>query len=406
MKNILNRRKFLQYSGIAGSAALLTGKAFAKPYRPEKEHEIGLSKWELETPSLCLDLDIMEENLKKVHINLQGTGIGVRPHTKTHKCPALAKLQMEAGAVGVCTAKLAESQVMLENGISEVLMTGVNIGKGKIRKAMQLRKAHKGFIQAVDNKQNAQDLQDAAKEAGVVADVVVDLDVIRRSGVPTGLPALELAQLVDQLPNLSFKGILAYDGGAQHIKGFQKRKERTIQTFGPVSETYAMMKKSGLNMEIFSGAGTGTYNMMDDVPGFTDVQVGSYLFMDTQYMAIGSKTNESLYDDFDPALTVLATVINTNHPNRLITDSGAKALTINKPSGQVIGETGFNYNAGSDEYGTVTFESSNKTYKTGDILEVIVPHCDPVVNLYDRIYGIRNGKVAEILPILGRGQSR
>lgn len=271
---------------------------------------------------------------------------------------------------------------------------------------MQLRKAHKGFIQAVDNKQNAQDLQDAAKEAGVVADVVVDLDVIRRSGVPTGLPALELAQLVDQLPNLSFKGILAYDGGAQHIKGFQKRKERTIQTFGPVSETYAMMKKSGLNMEIFSGAGTGTYNMMDDVPGFTDVQVGSYLFMDTQYMAIGSKTNESLYDDFDPALTVLATVINTNHPNRLITDSGAKALTINKPSGQVIGETGFNYNAGSDEYGTVTFESSNKTYKTGDILEVIVPHCDPVVNLYDRIYGIRNGKVAEILPILGRGQSR
>ncbi|GAB3000229.1 DSD1 family PLP-dependent enzyme [Cyclobacterium sediminis] len=406
MKNNFNRRKFLQYTGMAGSAALLSGKAFSNPYRPGKEDEIGLSKWELETPSLCLDLDIMEENLKKVHKHLEGTGIGVRPHTKTHKCPALAKLQMEAGAVGVCTAKLAESQVMLKNGISQVLMTGVNISTGKIRKAMELRKAHKGFIQAVDNKQNARDLQDAAKEAGVIADVVVDLDVIRRSGVPTGLPALELAQLVDQLPNLTFKGILAYDGGAQHVKGFKKRKERTIQTFGPVSETYAMMKKSGLNMEIFSGAGTGTYNMMGEVSGFTDVQVGSYLFMDTQYMAIGSERNESLYDDFDPALTVLATVINTNHPNRLITDSGAKALTINKPSGIVVGETGFNYNAGSDEYGTVTFESSNKTYKTGDILDVIVPHCDPVVNLYDRIYGIRKGKVASILPILGRGQSR
>ncbi|WP_339902604.1 DSD1 family PLP-dependent enzyme [uncultured Cyclobacterium sp.] len=406
MKNNFNRRKFLQYTGIAGSAALLSGKAFSNPYTPGKEDEIGLSKWELETPSLCLDLDIMEENLQKVHKHLEGTGIGVRPHTKTHKCPALAKLQMEAGAVGVCTAKLAESQVMLKNGISQVLMTGVNISTGKIRKAMELRKAHKGFIQAVDNKQNARDLQDAAKEAGVIADVVVDLDVIRRSGVPTGLPALELAQLVDQLPNLTFKGILAYDGGAQHVKGFKKRKERTIQTFGPVSETYAMMKKSGLNMEIFSGAGTGTYNMMGEVSGFTDVQVGSYLFMDTQYMAIGSERNESLYDDFDPALTVLATVINTNHPNRLITDSGAKALTINKPSGIVVGETGFNYNAGSDEYGTVTFESSNKTYKTGDILDVIVPHCDPVVNLYDRIYGIRKGKVASILPILGRGQSR
>lgn len=406
MKNHFNRRKFLQYTGMSGSAALLTGTAFTKQLRSEVNIEIGLSKWDLETPSLCLDMDIMEENLKRVHNNLAGTGIGVRPHTKTHKCPALAKLQMEAGAVGVCTAKLAESQVMLENGISQVLMTGVNISTGKIRKAMELRKAHKGFIQAVDNKQNARDLQDAAKEAGVIADVVVDLDVIRRSGVPTGLPALELAQLVAQLPNLNFKGILAYDGGAQHIKGFRKRKERTIQTFGPVSETYAMMKRSGLNMEIFSGAGTGTYNMMHSVPGFTDVQVGSYLFMDTQYMAIGSETNENLYDDFDPALTVLATVINTNHPNRLITDSGAKALTINKPSGKVIGEAGFNYNAGSDEYGTITFETSNKTYQTGDILEVIVPHCDPVLNLYDRIYGIRNGKVESILPILARGMSR
>jgi D-serine deaminase-like pyridoxal phosphate-dependent protein len=159
-------------------------------------------------------------------------------------------------------------------------------------------------------------------------------------------------------------------------------------------------------MEIFSGAGTGTYNMMGEIPGFTDVQVGSYLFMDTQYMAIGSDSNENLYDDFDPALTVLATVINNNYPNRLITDSGAKSLTINKPGGMVIGEPGFSYNAGSDEYGTITFESANKNYQTGDVLEVIVPHCDPVVNLYDRIYGIREGKVESILPILARGHSR
>ncbi|GEO23993.1 metal-activated pyridoxal enzyme [Cyclobacterium qasimii] len=391
---------------MAGSAALFPGNAFSKPAPLFGQDEIGLSKWELETPSLCLDLDIMESNLKKAHENLKGTSIGVRPHTKTHKCPALAKMQMDAGAVGVCTAKLSESQVMLENGISEVLMTGVNISTAKIRKAMQLRKTHSGFIQAVDNKQNVRDLQEAAKEAGIIADVVVDLDVIRRSGVPTGLPALELAQLIDQSPNLKFMGILAYDGGAQHIKGYQKRLERTIQTFEPVSETHKMMVQSGLNVEIFSGAGTGTYNMMADVPGFTDVQVGSYLFMDTQYMAIGSERNESLYDDFDPSLTVLASVINSNHPNRLITDAGAKSLTINKPSGMVIGEPGFSYNAGSDEYGTVTYETANKTYKTGDLLEVIVPHCDPAVNLYDRIYGIRKGKVESILPVMARGHSR
>ncbi|WP_439483043.1 DSD1 family PLP-dependent enzyme [Cyclobacterium plantarum] len=406
MTNQFNRRKFLQYTGMAGSAFFLPGKSTAAPAPLFTSDEIGLSKWELETPSLCLELEVMEYNLKKVHQNLQDTGIGVRPHIKTHKSPFLAKMQMEAGAVGVCAAKLSESEIMLENGISKVLMTGVNVTTEKIRKAMDLRKKHAGFIQAVDNPVNARDLQDAANAAGIIAEVVVDLDVIRRSGVPTGIPAVELAQLVDRAPNLRFRGILAYDGGAQHVKGHEARKARTVQTFEPVVETYESLVKSGLNVEIFSGAGTGTYDMMADIPGFTDVQVGSYLFMDAQYMAIGSKGNAALYDDFDPSLTVMTTIINTNHPNRLITDSGAKAFTINKPSGIVIGEPDFTYNAGSDEYGTITYTTANKSYLVGDRLEVIVPHCDPAINLYDRIYGIRRGKVEMIIPIMARGMSR
>lgn len=401
-----NRRKFLHLTGMAGTSLFLPWESIANPSLSMESDEIGLSKWELETPSLCLELEVMESNLKKVHQKLLGTGIGVRPHIKTHKTPALARMQMEAGAVGVCAAKLSESEAMLENGIPEVLMTGVNVSLGKIKKAMQLRKKHPGFIQAVDNPQNAADLQEAARAAGIIAEVVVDLDVINRSGVPTGKPALALAQQVDRSPNLRFMGILAYDGGAQHVKGYAPRKARTDRTFEPVVETYESLVKSGLNVEIFSGAGTGTYNMMGDVPGFTDVQVGSYLFMDAQYMAIGSDQNDELYDDFDPSLTVMTTVINTNHPNRLVTDSGAKAFTINKPSGIVIGEPDFTYNAGSDEYGTVTYSQANREYRVGDRLEVIVPHCDPVVNLYDRIYGIRRGKVEVILPVLARGMSR
>lgn len=401
-----NRRKFLHYTGLAGTALFLPGSNTAMSIQTIESDEIGLSKWELETPSLCLELEVMESNLKKVHHTLQGTGIGVRPHIKTHKTPALAHMQMAAGAVGVCAAKLSESEIMLDNGISSVLMTGVNVTPGKIKKAMELRKKHPGFIQAVDNPQNATDLQAAASAAGIVAEVVVDLDVIKRSGVPTGKPALALAQQVDRSPNLRFMGILAYDGGAQHVKGYTARKARTDQTFEPVVQTYEALLKSGLNVEIFSGAGTGTYDMMGDVPGFTDVQVGSYLFMDAQYMAIGSRENEELYDDFAPSLTVMSTVINTNHPNRLITDSGAKSLTINKPSGIVIGEPDFTYNAGSDEYGSVTYARANREYRVGDRLEVIVPHCDPVVNLYDRIYGIRRGKVEMVLPVLARGMSR
>jgi D-serine deaminase-like pyridoxal phosphate-dependent protein len=337
---------------------------------------------------------------------LQGTGTGVRPHVKTHKCPAIAKMQVAAGAVGVCSAKLSESEAMLVNGIQNVLMTGVNISVPKINYAMALRKKYKGFIQAVDNMQNARDLQDAAKAAGIIADIVVDLDVINRSGIANGQPALELAQFVDKAPNLKFHGVLAYDGVVQHVEGFKARKAQAFKTFEPVVGSYELMKKSGLNMEIFSGGGTGTYDMMYEIPGFTDVQIGSYLFMDHQYMIIGGANNEKIMDDFDPSLTVMATIINDSKAGKYVTDSGSKALTLNVPHGIIIGEPDFDYNAGSDEYGSVKIVNPNKTYKVGDKFEVIVPHCDPVVNLYDFMYGIRNGKVEKILPILARGKSQ
>ena len=405
MGDFLNRRKFLQTGALAGAAGLWSPSL--KAQRPDTfSSVIGKSKWDLDSPALCVDLDKMLQNIKAVHTALQGTGVGVRPHVKTHKCPAIAKMQIDTGAVGVCAAKISESEIMLENGIRDVLMTGVNVTIPKIEKAMALRKKHTGFIQAVDNPQNAQDLQDAAKAAGIIADVVVDIDVIKRSGVIAGEPALALAQMIDKMPNLRFKGILAYDGGVQHIKGFQDRKTRTIKNFEPVVATYEKMKAAGLNMEIFSGGGTGTYNMMAQFPGFTDVQVGSYLFMDRQYMVIGGVNNENEYDDFVPSLTVITTIINNNHPGRLITDSGAKSLTINRPTAMVIGEPGFSYSAGSDEYGTITFEESSRSYKVGDKLEVIIPHCDPVINLYDVIFGIRNDKVESVLPILARGKSQ
>lgn len=407
MPHSINRRNFLQTGTFAGVASFLSASPLsAKRLDALADSDIGKSKWDLDSPALCVDLDKMEQNIKTVHTRLQGTGVGVRPHVKTHKCPAIAKMQIDAGAVGICTAKLSESEVMLESGIKSVLMTGVNISAPKVKKAVALRKKYSGYIQAIDNTQNAHDFQDAAKAAGIIADVVVDIDVIKRSGVLAGAPALALAQLIDKMPNLKFRGILAYDGGVQHVMGFSKRKETALKNYEPIIKTYEMMKASGLNLEIFSGGGTGTYNIMPLVTGFTDVQVGSYLFMDHQYIEIGGATNEMMYDDFTPSLTVMTTIINTNYPGRIITDSGSKALTLNQPPALVIGEPDFKYIAGSDEYGTITFENSSKTYKVGDKLEVIIPHCDPVINLYDFMYGTRQDKVVSILPILARGKSQ
>ena len=404
--NLFSRRKFLGATVAAGMAPMFPLPAKSETRGLSPMSEIGKSKWDLDSPALCVDLDKMERNIKQAQASLKASGLAARPHAKTHKCPAIAKMQVAAGAIGICTAKLGESEVMLENGIVNVLMTGVNISVPKINKAMALRKKFNGFIQAVDNLQNARDLQDAAKATGIKADVVVDINVIRRSGVLPGAPALALARQVDKSPNLRFRGILAYDGGVQHVKGHEKRITECLRNIEPAVESYDIMKAAGLNLEIFSGGGTGTYDMMHKVKGFTDVQIGSYLFMDCQYIEIGGSKNETQYDDFEPSLTVMSTIINSNYPGRLVTDSGAKALTINQPSPTTIGEPGFKYNAGSDEYGVITFDSATKTYKVGDKLELIVPHCDPVVNLYDVMYGVRNGKVESILPILGRGKSQ
>ncbi|WP_411273204.1 DSD1 family PLP-dependent enzyme [Daejeonella sp.] len=403
----VSRRGFLQTSALAAVGTLLTPSLQAKNLEMVLDkNSIGKSKWELDTPALVVDLDKMEQNIKTVHTRLQGTGVGVRPHVKTHKCPAIAKMQIDAGAIGVCAAKLGEAEVMLENGIKNVMMTTVNVTAPKIVKAMALRKKYKGFIQAADNPQNIQDLQDAAKAAGIKAEVVLDINVIKRSGVPPGQPALALAQMIDKMPNLKFCGILAYDGAVQHVAGFQKRKTQALKTFEPVVESYEMMKAAGLNLEIFSGGGTGTYDIMIEVSGFTDVQVGSYVFMDRQYNEIGGAKNDKVFDDFATSLTVMSTIVNNYYPGRLTTDSGAKAFTLNKPNPLVIGEPDFNYNAGSDEYGTITFEKSNKSYKVGDKLEIIAPHCDPIVNLYDVMYGTRGDKVVSVIPVLARGKSQ
>jgi 3-hydroxy-D-aspartate aldolase len=407
----VSRRNFLVTSGAGAAALCVSGNAGGYTGREMSafagdDKLIGISKWELDTPVLCVDLDKMSANMTAMRTRLADMKIVSRPHAKTHKCPAIAKLQLANGSVGICTAKVSEAEVFSANGIGPILMTTSNVTKSKIRRAMQIRKTNPQFVQAVDYPDNARDLNDAAKEAGLVADVVIDVAIGTRSGVPAGDQALALAQLVDKLPNLKLGGVISYDGGAQHIKGFKNRLDQTMNRFAPSLETYERMKRSGLNTGIFSGGGTGTYNILPKATGVTDVQVGSYIFMDCQYLEIGGESNEEQYTDFAPSLTVVTTVLNTYFPKSITTDAGAKALTLNKPGPWVIGEKSFAYNAGSDEFGVIKYETAQRSYKVGDKLELIVPHCDPVVNEYDQIYGIRGDKVEIVWPIAARGHSQ
>jgi D-serine deaminase-like pyridoxal phosphate-dependent protein len=371
----------------------------------EPERVIGVSKWDLDTPALCVDLDKLDANIAKMQAHLAAHGLGCRPHAKTHKCAAIARLQLDAGAVGICTSKLSEAEALAAAGIDRICLTTANPSRSKVRRAMALRARCPGFIQAVDEEQNARDLSDAAREAGVVAEVVIDVAVGTRSGIPPGEAALRLAQRVDTLPGLELLGILSYDGGVQQVAGFAARREQALANMAASVRTLEAMRQAGLNTAIFSGGGTGTYDICHEVPGLTDVQVGSYVFMDMQYRAIGGRDGP-VFDDFAHSLTVVTTVLNNRFAGRLTTDAGAKALTLNVPRAGVVGEPGMDYDAGSDEFGVISFVEASRAYRIGDRLELIPPHCDPVVNLYDRIHGIRNDRVEVVWPVTARGCSQ
>jgi D-serine deaminase-like pyridoxal phosphate-dependent protein len=407
----LSRRAFLQTAGAGAAAATVWEPAVGREandtrrFDSSDQSEIGVSKWDLETPALCVDLAALEANLATMQRTLRANGIASRPHAKTHKCPAIARLQLQSGAIGICVAKIGEAEVMFDHGIGKILLTTSNVTPRKIRRAMQLRRWCPEFIQATDTPANARHLSEAALAAGVTADVVVDIDAgSHRTGIAPGR-ALELAQLVDRLPALRLRGILCYDGDSQHVAGFTERRAQTLTRMAPAAETAAQMRRSGLNTEIFSGGGTGTYNIDHEVSGLTDVQVGSYVFMDAQYLAIGGADGNATYTDFAPSLTIIATVVNAQHEGVATTDAGAKACTINQPWSLIKGETGMTYRSGSDEFGSIRYNSPSRVYAAGDPLELIVSHCDPVINLYDTLYAIRNEKVDAVWSIAARGRS-
>jgi 3-hydroxy-D-aspartate aldolase len=410
-KSSMSRRRFLQSSGAAALWLPTTVQGYTaneiQALYVDGEMQENISKFELDTPSLCVDLDLLEANIATMQATTSRNGIASRPHAKTHKTPIIAQMQMDSGSVGICSAKISEAEVMYQNGLDEILLTTTNVTPTKIKRAMNLAENCPGLVQATDSPENARLLSEAATAMGITANIVVDVDPGgHRTGITPRQPALALAQLVDQLPSLNLRGLLCYDGGAQHVKGFEARKNQTLENLVGATDTFDLFNQSGLSTEIFSGGGTGTYNIDHETRGLTDVQVGSYVFMDAQYQDIGGESDEDHYSDFHTSLTIMATVLNDQYEGRATTDAGAKSCTINRPWARIKGETGISYSSGSDEFGTIRYEeNASRSYKVGDKVELIVSHCDPVVNLYNQMYAIRNDRVEAVWPIAGRGMS-
>ncbi|QMT61194.1 DSD1 family PLP-dependent enzyme [Legionella sp. PC997] len=367
---------------------------------------IGLKKTELDTPCLLIDKNILKSNLETMRTHSIENKVNVRPHCKTHKCSKLAKLQIEFGAIGVCVAKISEAEVLIRNGIPNVLITSPIVTNNKISRLISCLEQAPSTLIVVDNKENLAALNEAGAHNRKMIHVLVDVDPgIGRTGVKPE-NALNFALEMNQFPWLKLMGIQCYAGNLQHILSFDERKSKSLQTMQMASDLIKIFRENGLNCPILTGSGTGTYDIDVEATEITEIQPGSYAVMDVQYTSIGSQRNPNQFNTFKPALTLLTTVISNNRAEHVTVDAGTKSIYVDQYKPQIISHQGLEYDWGGfgDEHGKITAVKGTQLPGHGDVLELMVPHCDPTINLFDQFFITEHNIVVDIWDIDLRGK--
>jgi len=254
-----------------------------------------LTKHDLCTPALILDLDQFESNVSKMASYVRNHGMNLRPHAKSHKCPTIARRQIEAGAVGLSVATLNEAEVMAEAGIPGILVTSELVGAPKIERLLKITKRHPDMMVVVDNAAHVRQLSQAAEATRQKLNVLIEVDMgNHKTGTAPGGPTLELAQVICKTSNLSFVGLQTYAGLACHVIGFEKRKAFAEDALAKSFETQELLKKNGIEVSLVSGGGTGTYDIESELHIINELQAGSYVFMDLDYRRIGGREGRFL----------------------------------------------------------------------------------------------------------------
>jgi D-serine deaminase-like pyridoxal phosphate-dependent protein len=375
-------------------------------FKPEIEARIArrdfrdLAKEDLPTPALILDEALFQKNLDKMAAHNKATGLKLRAHVKIHKCPEISKRQIALGAFGVCCATTAESELLVSSGVKNVLHTCQPAGRAQIARTVALARREPTFAGVVDDPITVDALEDALAAAHAKMNVIVDVYAgLERQGCQPGEPALRLAQKVDQSKHMKLVGIMGYSGGASHTHGWEERKKKSTGDVAAMLETVALCRKSGLPIGIITGGSTGTYNI-DTENHLTELQAGSYIFMDTLYRKIGGKDDEHVYGDFEAALSVMTTVISKTRPNQCAVDYGNKAML--RTTDEVKGRPGVKIDSGGAEYGMLSWNDGGPEIKLGDRLEIYPSNLDTSTNVYDRYYVARSERIVDVWPIMGR----
>jgi D-serine deaminase-like pyridoxal phosphate-dependent protein len=364
--------------------------------------EIGMSLDEVDTPALIIDLDAFERNLARLPERIAGSAVRLRPHAKTHKCPVIALKQMARGAVGVCVQKVGEAEAMVWGGVGDVLVTNEIVGRQKLRRLMALAGSARVAVCADDAGQ-VRELDAVAGEARVTMPVYVEVNMGgNRCGVEPGQPALDLARHVADAPHLAFAGLQAYHGSAQHVRQWDERRQAIAQAAEKAGSTRELLEKNGIPCPVVTGAGTGSFEFETASGVYTELQCGSYIFMDADY-ARNLDPDGAPTKAFEPSLFVWATVMSRPAEERAIVDAGLKALAFDSGPPLVWDEPAATYERASDEHGRLAVTTATNRLHIGDKIRLVPGHCDPTVNLYDWYVCIRKNRVEAIWPITARG---
>ena len=359
--------------------------------------ESGMALAEVDTPALLLDLDAFGRNVATMAE--ASRGLRLRPHAKAHKCPEIALRQIAAGAVGVCCQKVSEAAAMVDGGVGDVHVSNEIVGRAKLARLAELAKRARVSV-CVDDAGNAGELDDAARAAGVRIDALVEVNVgANRCGVEPGEPALRLARAVAGSRNLRFAGLHAYHGAAQHLRSVAERSAAIAAAAEKTRRTRDLLEDEGLECESVTGAGTGTFPFEKESSVWTELQPGSYIFMDADY----GRNAWDGFPRFEQSLYIWTTAMSTPAPGRVIVDAGLKAHSFDSGNPLVAGWPGVEYIRGSDEHGVLKVASGARAPALGEKLRLIPGHCDPTVNLYDWLVCYRGERVEALWPVAARG---
>lgn len=361
----------------------------------------------LNTPALVLDFDALSRNIETMAGFARGAGVALRPHAKTHKNAAIAKLQIEAGALGVCCAKLGEAEALAAEGVESILITSPVVTPQAIKRLRALHDKIADLRITADNPDNIDAIAAAFTGAARPLPVVVDIDPgIRRTGVASPEAAVALAQRTSQYVQLSYAGVQFYCGAQQHIESFADREAAIEDRTAYLKSVVDALAAAGLAPQMITGGGTGTHRIDAALGVLNELQVGSYVFMDRQYRDCDLAGEGAAKPPFESALLIDATVISANSASMATIDSGFKALSTDGGSPQIIAgapETSMFVFMG-DEHGALI--APDHAFKLGDRVTLTPPHCDPTVNLYDAYHVVRGDTLIDIWPVTARGRSR